>query len=185
MSELEPETQPNRRLLMLGLDSVSLPFILENRDKLPTLACLLNEGVLRELKSPASYLSASVWPTFSSGKQPGEHGQYFPFQWASEENRYRRIADPRWSKDFYCQPFWHRVAQAAIRPLPSTSAMRWMTRTRPACRLPIGPIKARVQRRHRIHKFSRISNAVSAGDRSAPKCPYPRPAGNAPRYAIS
>lgn len=108
MSEVEP------RLLMIGLDAVSLPFIRENRDTLPVLGSLLERGMLRELESSASYLSASVWPTFSTGKQPGEHGQYFPFQWSAKEGSYLRIADKRWAEEFDCQPFWHRVARAGI-----------------------------------------------------------------------
>ena len=79
---------------MLGLDAVSLPFILDNRVRLPTLASLLDTGMLRELRSSAAILSASVWPTFSTGSQPGEHGQYFPFQWSGKNGRYQRIADP-------------------------------------------------------------------------------------------
>ena len=104
----------DRRLLMLGLDAVSLPFIEENRGKLPTFAALHKEGMLRALESPAVHLSASVWPTFSSGRQPGEHGQYFPFQWAAKNSRYRRIADPHWSHEFDVEPFWHRIARADV-----------------------------------------------------------------------
>src|SRR5207302_752118 len=103
-----------RRLLMLGLDAVSLPFIRDCARKLPVLASLLESGVLRELQSPAVHLSASVWATFSSGKPPGEHGQYFPFQWSGQDARYRRIADPRWSEEFHLEPFWHRVAHAGV-----------------------------------------------------------------------
>ena len=112
MAKLETEIPSDRRLLMLGLDAVSLPFIIDNRDKLPTLARLLDEGVVRELTSPGSRMSDSVWPTFSTGRQPGDHGQYFPFQWDGHRMGYRRIADPHWSGDLHCQPFWHRVAQA-------------------------------------------------------------------------
>src|SRR5690349_16303985 len=114
MLHQKPATHSDRRLLMLGLDAVSLPFILENRRSLPTLSSLLEEGELRELKSSASWLSASVWPTFYTGKDPGEHGQYFPFQWSHGEGRYRRIADASWSGDFDCEPFWHRVAKAGV-----------------------------------------------------------------------
>ena len=53
---------------MLGLDSVSLPFIQDNLSKLPVLASLLESGTLCELRSPAAYLADSVWPTFASGK---------------------------------------------------------------------------------------------------------------------
>src|SRR6266567_3340801 len=114
MSHIGPVITTDRRLLMLGLDAVSLPFIRDNARKLPVLTSLLERGVLRELHSPAVHLSASVWPTFSTGKPPGEHGQYFPFQWSGEDRRYRRIADPRWSEEFGIEPFWHRVAKAGV-----------------------------------------------------------------------
>lgn len=106
--------QANPRLMMLGLDAVSLPFIEENGGNLPNLSALLASGTLRNLQSSASYLSASVWPTFLSGRQPGEHGQYFPFQWSSEQGRYLRISDAAWSAEFNCEPFWHRVARSGI-----------------------------------------------------------------------
>ncbi len=99
---------------MIGLDAVSLPFVRANLDRLPTLASLLKDGSLRELETPATHLSASVWPTFSTGKQPGDHGQYFPFQWHGGDNHYRRIADSRWSDEFEIEPFWHRVAKAGV-----------------------------------------------------------------------
>jgi hypothetical protein len=100
------------QLFMLGLDAASLPFIQDNLSRLPFLAGLLAEGTLRELQSSAGHLSASVWPTFQTGKLPGDHGQYFPFQWQGDQLRYRRVADPAWSGAFDCQPFWHRVALA-------------------------------------------------------------------------
>ena len=108
MSKVEP------RLLMLGLDAVSLPFVRQNQAKLPVLGSLLERGMLRELETSATHLSASVWPTFSTGKQPGEHGQYFPFQWSAKNGSYLRVADGRWSEEFDCQPFWHRVAEAGL-----------------------------------------------------------------------
>jgi predicted AlkP superfamily phosphohydrolase/phosphomutase len=113
MSHIGPVTN-DRRLLMLGLDSVSLPFIQENRRKLPVLASLLENGTVRELETPAGHLAASVWPTFSTGKPPGEHGQYFPFQWSGKDRRYRRVADPHWSERFALEPFWHRVAHTGL-----------------------------------------------------------------------
>lgn len=97
---------------MLGLDAASLPFVRDNLPRLPCIARLLAEGHLRELASSASFLTASVWPTFLSGQPPGEHGQYFPFQWQGDRLRYRKLADPTWSGAFYRQPFWHRVAVA-------------------------------------------------------------------------
>lgn len=99
---------------MIGLDAVSLPFVRANLGRLPNLASLLERGSLRDLETTATYLSASVWPTFSTGKQPGEHGQYFPFQWNGADRHYRRIADRRWSDEFDVEPFWHRVARSGV-----------------------------------------------------------------------
>ena len=114
MSQNGPATQTGARLLMLGLDAVSLPFIKENLDRLPVIASLLKSGVVSELQSPASNLAARVWPTFLTGRPPGEHGQYFPFQWNAEHCDYRRLADPRWSEEFDVEPFWHRIARAGV-----------------------------------------------------------------------
>lgn len=99
---------------MLGLDAASLPFIRDNVSELPVLASLLENGTLRELETTAVHLSASVWPTFSTGKPPGEHGQYFPFQWSAKDRRYLRVADQNWSEEFDIEPFWHRVAHAGV-----------------------------------------------------------------------
>ena len=60
-------------LFMLGLDAASLPFIRDHADRLPFLATLLAEGTVTALRTPATYLSASVWPTFYAGCPPGVH----------------------------------------------------------------------------------------------------------------
>ena len=112
MSMIETGVRDPAKLFMLGLDAASLPFIRANTDRLPFLASLLDEGTLADLRSPATYLSASVWPTFYSGGQPGVHGQYFPFQWSGEDGTFRRIGHARWSEAFYVEPFWHRIARS-------------------------------------------------------------------------
>lgn len=114
MSQIGPAEQTGPKLMMLGLDAVSLPFIQDHLDRLPVLASLLEQGTLQHLQSSATFLAASVWPTFYTGRNPGEHGQYFPFQWNGGHCHYRRIADERWSEEFYLEPFWHRVAKAGI-----------------------------------------------------------------------
>ena len=114
MSQIEYGSSANARLLMLGLDAISLPFIRDNLGRLPTFARLLERSAVRSLQTPGTYMSASVWPTFSTGKPPGEHGQYFPFQWSARERRYRRLYDPRWMDEFDCDPFWYRIARAGL-----------------------------------------------------------------------
>jgi hypothetical protein len=112
MSMIETGVPERPRLFMLGLDAASLPFIRANIDQLPFLGGLLADGAVTELRTPATYLSASVWPTFYAGLPPGVHGQYFPFQWSGADATFRRIGHPRWSESFYVEPFWHRVARA-------------------------------------------------------------------------
>ena len=178
--------QAGPRLLMLGLDAVSLPFVVENRRSLPNLTALLDGGMLRELRSSALHLSASVWPTFSTGRQPGEHGQYFPFQWSAEHRQYLRVADPRWSDEFDCQPFWYRVAAGGA----SNHRLRHRPRAaRRACavladhQLVLSELAALPRRR--TATCSRTFSDDSAAGRSVPKCRWRKRRGNAWRSAIS
>ena len=170
---------------MLGLDAVSLPFILENRRGLPNLSALLDGGMLRELQSSASYLSASVWPTFSTGRQPGEHGQY------SLSNGRRNIASTcAWpTRAGRSSSTAGRSGTASrsrdFQPSPSTSPTRCTTSERRACRSRTGPIKAQATRRHRIVKCSRTFSDVSGAGRSVPKFRSRRQRGSAWRSAIS
>lgn len=104
----------NRRLLMIAVDSASLPFIRSNLDRLPSFAGLLDNGMCRPLETSATYLSATPWPTFSSGLQPGDHGHYYPFQWDAEHHRCRRVAKREWSHRFEYEPFWHPIARQGV-----------------------------------------------------------------------
>ncbi len=88
---------------MLGLDAADIRFIRESLDSLPTLRRLLDEGASFPLESTAAYLAASVWPTFYTGKGPGEHGVCQHIQWDPQRMRMRRL-----SRDwFHCEPFWY------------------------------------------------------------------------------
>lgn len=104
----------NRRLLMIALDSVSLPFIRNHLDRLPSLKSLLDRGECHALETSAKFLSASPWPTFTSGLLPGEHGHYYPFQWDAEKHRCRRVAKHVWSHRFEYEPFWHPIARMGV-----------------------------------------------------------------------
>jgi hypothetical protein len=104
----------NRRLLAIAFDSVSLPFIRDHLDRLPSFAALLHRGLCRTLDTSAKFLSASPWPTFSSGLLPGDHGHYYPFQWDAEKHRCRRVAKSLWSHMFEYEPFWHPIARQGV-----------------------------------------------------------------------
>lgn len=102
------------RLLAIALDSISLAFIRDHRDRLPNLSSQLDNGMCRTLETPAKYLSASPWPTFSSGLLPGDHGHYYPFQWDADKHRCRRVAKSVWSQRFEYEPFWHPIARQGV-----------------------------------------------------------------------
>jgi predicted AlkP superfamily phosphohydrolase/phosphomutase len=99
---------------MLELDSVSLPFIRQNLEHLPTMKRLLDQGQLVETGSTADIASASVWPTFASGKQPGEHGHYFPFQWHPEAMKFYRPYRKAWNGRLDYDPFWYDLARGGM-----------------------------------------------------------------------
>lgn len=104
----------DRRLLAIAVDSVSLPFIRYHLDRLPAFGGLLKGSLCRTLETSAKFLSASPWPTFSSGLLPGDHGHYYPFQWDAEKHRCRRVAKSLWSQRFEYEPFWHPIARQGV-----------------------------------------------------------------------
>lgn len=96
------------RVLLLGLDSADLDYIERRLGDLPALRRVFAEGIVRRLDSPATVMSASVWPTFFTGTLPGEHGRYFPIQWDPAGMRLR-LAASDWID---CEPFWRPLARA-------------------------------------------------------------------------
>lgn len=71
------------RVLAIGLDAAE-PTLLERMiadGELPTLAKLLAGGTWSRVTSPAGYGSGTVWPTFFTGTDAAEHGQYTHWGW--------------------------------------------------------------------------------------------------------
>jgi predicted AlkP superfamily phosphohydrolase/phosphomutase len=100
-----------RRLAMIGLDAADLGFIRSSVGSLPNLRRVLEEGPLQRLDSPAHLLTGSVWPTFSTATDPGEHGIYHHLQWDASRMRLRRVAAD-WL-DY--EPFWYEIARRGSR----------------------------------------------------------------------
>lgn len=103
-----------QRLMMICIDAMSLAFVRANREQLPVFSGLLQEGAVREINSSAVHISASVWPTFASGADPGAHGHYFPFQWNPHKMRFEStlVADLEAQVQF--EPFWRRMAREGV-----------------------------------------------------------------------
>src|SRR5437763_17189761 len=67
------------RVIMIGLDAASLDFIEAARASLPNFRRLLDLGVSHRFHPPSGDLfPASVWPSFYTASQPGDHGVYYP-----------------------------------------------------------------------------------------------------------
>jgi len=96
---------------MIGLDAADLGFIRSQSSALPNLGRVLAGGKVHTLRSPADLLTGSVWPTFYTASNPGDHGMYHHLQWDAASMRLRRLS-PDW---FRCEPFWSELARRGRR----------------------------------------------------------------------
>jgi predicted AlkP superfamily phosphohydrolase/phosphomutase len=101
-------------LAVLAMDGTS-PALLERlvaEGKMPVLGELHQQGSWYPLETPATHFSEGVYHTLYSGKEIGEHGLYFPFQWSAAEQRLRH------SQSFSApEAVWERLARAGRRSL--------------------------------------------------------------------
>ena len=118
-----------QKVLAIGLDSCDLEYLQCYLPHLPHLQKLLGKGTLNELKTTSTAMDASVWPTFTMGYLPGEHGYYFPLQWHAQALRYQRIV-AGWLP---YTPFWNSLSERGCQvgvfdmpmiPLPVQSSDR-------------------------------------------------------------
>jgi predicted AlkP superfamily phosphohydrolase/phosphomutase len=100
-----------KKLAMIGIDSANFAFIKSNLASLPNFAGALGRGVFRPLESTGDLIAGSVWPTFYTGKLPGEHGVYHILQWDADSMQLRRLSED-W---FYCEPFWKQLERGGLR----------------------------------------------------------------------
>jgi hypothetical protein len=95
---------------MIGLDSMDIDCLSASLGSLPNLRALFEGGLLTRLSSPADAMSASVWPTFSTGQSPGDHGHYYPMQWDPNTMRLRRV-----SADWLgFEPWWYELGRRGV-----------------------------------------------------------------------
>jgi predicted AlkP superfamily phosphohydrolase/phosphomutase len=87
--------------------SASLLSRLEGEDRLPNLTALRRAGTHLELETPAPHFPASAYQDLYCGVEVGEHGLYYPFQWAAADQRVRLAA----SFDAP-PPIWDRLGRA-------------------------------------------------------------------------
>jgi predicted AlkP superfamily phosphohydrolase/phosphomutase len=96
-----------RKVLAIAIDAGEPDLIekwIEEGD-LRNLASLRCKGKFGRLSSTAEWLAGSVWPTFYTGVNPGEHGFYHYLQWKSDKMEYERPG-PEWINAL---PFWRKL----------------------------------------------------------------------------
>lgn len=62
---------------------------LEGEGRLPNLTALRERGTRLELETPAEHFPASAYQTLYRGVEVGDHGLFYPFQWAAGDQRIR------------------------------------------------------------------------------------------------
>jgi predicted AlkP superfamily phosphohydrolase/phosphomutase len=114
MLDVVKRTAGKSRVLMLGIDAMSLPFARAHLDQLPALQSLLKRGVCVAPETSGGHFTGSPWATFASETDVGEHGIYFPFQWDAKHLKQRRHRDAAWREQFTFDPFWYKLSRAGI-----------------------------------------------------------------------
>jgi predicted AlkP superfamily phosphohydrolase/phosphomutase len=88
--------------------SASLLERLEGEGRLPNLGALRRQGTRLELDTPAAHFPASAYQDLYRGVETGDHGLYYPFQWAGGDQRVRLAASFE-----AAPPIWDLLGRAA------------------------------------------------------------------------
>jgi predicted AlkP superfamily phosphohydrolase/phosphomutase len=96
-------------IAVIQFDAASAALLtrLEGEGRLPNLAALQQRGTRLELDTPAAHFPASAYQDLYRGVEVGDHGLYYPFQWAGGDQRVRLAA----SFDAP-PPIWDRLGRA-------------------------------------------------------------------------
>ncbi len=78
-------------IAVLQFDAASKRLLdrLEGEGRLPNLQALRRRGTRLELDGPAEHFPASAYQTLYRGVEVGDHGLFYPFQWAASDQRIR------------------------------------------------------------------------------------------------
>src|SRR5450432_1701753 len=114
MGDVVKRADSRSRVLMLGIDAMSLPFARAHLGQLPALQSLLKHGALIATETSGLHFTGSPWASFASGTDVGEHGIYFPFQWDAKHLKQRRQRDTVWREQFEFEPFWYELSRSGI-----------------------------------------------------------------------
>lgn len=99
-------------VLQFDAASVALVERMLAEGELPELAALRERGRHTVLDTPAVDFAAGAFYTLYSGRELGDHGLFYPFQWSAAEQR------ARYARAFDAPaPVWELLARAGLRTL--------------------------------------------------------------------
>ena len=99
------------KVVLIGIDAGDIGLIRSHLEELPHLRALFAKQKPVVLHAGSDALTSAVWPTFSTGKPPSEHGLYYPMQWDPDRMTLRRV-DADWLP---YEPFWYPLAREGKR----------------------------------------------------------------------
>ncbi|MDX6636476.1 MAG: hypothetical protein QOF06_2679 [Solirubrobacterales bacterium] len=96
-------------IAVIQFDAASAALLarLEGEGRLPNLEALRRQGTGLELETPAEHFPASAYQDLYRGVEVGEHGLFYPFQWAAGNQRVRLAAQFEAPA-----PIWDRLGRA-------------------------------------------------------------------------
>jgi predicted AlkP superfamily phosphohydrolase/phosphomutase len=96
---------------LIGVDAAELNYIRAHLADLPNFRRALDDGRMVELRSQFEALPGSVWLSFFTGQNAGDHGFYLIQGWDAAAMRLRRVT-PHW---WPLEPFWRDLARQGLR----------------------------------------------------------------------
>ena|GEM_PF-4855488 len=104
-----------KKLIIIGLDGVGPGLIqnLINKDRIPNIKKIINNGTFKSLKSTIPPVTIPAWPCMVSGKDPAEIGLFDIY------SRKNYISQPNRNLKF--EPFWSKIPnKCGIITVPGT-----------------------------------------------------------------
>ncbi len=103
----------SRRMMMVALDGLDGRLLKRGLEsgRLPNLRAFIEGTTEFEVHSDGERLEGTVWPTFTTGTNPGAHGHHWFYHWVAEEGRFVDAKDSR----FDVVPFWKAALEQGKR----------------------------------------------------------------------
>ncbi|MGE0600380.1 MAG: alkaline phosphatase family protein [Dehalococcoidia bacterium] len=102
-----------RQMMMVALDALDIGVLRRGiaSGRLPNLRAFIESATEFKVHSDGERLEGTVWPTFTTGTNPGAHGHHWFYHWVGEEARFVSAKDAR----FNVVSFWKEALEQGKR----------------------------------------------------------------------